>query len=804
MHQNIKIILTGGGTGGHFFPLIPLSKRLTKSGYRTIYIGDQKSSYFDESYINISGKLRRNISIKNLLLNFVDFFKIIYGFFTALLLLNKIKPAIIFSKGGYVALPIIMAAYVKKIDVIIHESDIVMGLSNKIAFGFAKKVCVAFPLSAYPKSISEKSFYTGLPLRPEFYIDRESKKNSILVIGGSSGAVSLNSKFMEIAEEILDEQFVIHQTGKEDFERIKTFRDALPEKLKKNYQVESFIENMADAISDAKLVISRAGASSIMELASQNANCIFVPIPIQVTAHQSINALYLKKNNLAEVYSQDESVKLNKVISHCLKNPNNRLNLLKFSHSTEVIFKLIDDQVKNSNFLNKKNYFLIGIGGVSMKGLARCLQMLGKSVSGSDLKTGGHKADNITKEIDLVIYSSAADSNSPASVEHEEAKKNNLEVIKRSEAIGDFMRGSKPISVSGMHGKTTISSLIARSLELSGLEPSYLIGAESTESNNTSSIGKGSYFVSEACEYDGSFLDFPSHIAIISNIEEEHLDYFKGGMPEILKAFEDFILNIYPGGYLFFCADDENIHKIIKKNFDTLSERNITLKSYGFKPSADFFIKKYEADKTEINFSIMNKKIEYQFSAYQHGKHFALNAAACFAVCKTIGISDFILPIVLENFRGAKRRFSLVGRYKKIDVLDDYAHHPTEIKATLSALDEYAENRRKIVIFQPHQQKRFNDFFDKFKFSFSSSKIDKLIVLPVYQVAGRDELEGKLSEDLVEYVNHSRPEIAEYCETYEDAVKVLLEITERDDVIMTVGATDVWKIGQDFLRRKNG
>lgn len=804
MHQTTKIILTGGGTGGHFFPLVPLSKRLAKSGYRTIYIGDQKSSHFDESYINVSGKFRRNISIRNILLNIIDIFKIVYGFFTALLLLNKIKPAIVFSKGGYVALPVIMAAYFKKIDVIIHESDIAMGLSNKIAFGFAKKVCVAFPLGAYPKSISEKSFYTGLPLRPEFYVERESRKNSILIIGGSSGAVSLNSKFMEAAEVLLAEHHVIHQTGKEDFERVKTFRDSLPEKLKKNYQIEDFIENMADVISNAKLVISRAGASSIMELASQNANCIFVPIPIQVTAHQNINALYLKINNFAEIYNQDESVKLNKVIGHCLKNPNNRLNSLKFSHSTEVIFKLLDDQIKNSDFLKKNNYFLIGISGVSMKGLARCLQMLGKSVTGSDLKTGGHKAENITKETDLVIYSSAADSNSPASVEHEEARKNRIKIIKRSEAIGDFMRGSKPISVSGMHGKTTISSLIARSLELSGLEPSYLIGADSTEENNTSSVGKGSYFVSEACEYDGSFLDFPSHIAIISNIEEEHLDYFKGGMPEILKAFEDFILNIYPGGYLFFCADDENIHKLIKKNFDILCERNIVLKSYGFKPSADFFIKKYEAGSTEINFSILNKKIEYQFSAYQHGKHFALNAAACFAVCKTIGVSDFILPIVLENFKGAKRRFSLVGKYMKIDVLDDYAHHPTEIKATLSALDEYAENRRKIVIFQPHQQKRFNDFFDKFKFSFSSSKIDKLIVLPVYKVAGRDETEGKLSEDLVEYLNRSRTETAEFCETYDEAVKILLEIARKDDVIMTVGATDVWKIGQDFLRRKNG
>ncbi len=812
------IILTGGGTGGHVFPLLSVGRELKKNNpeIELEYMGsgldlERKAAQAEGiKYQKIfCGKFRRYINFWSIFQNFFDFFLFLAGFFQSLYLVGTKKPAVIFSKGGFVSLPVVLAASLKGVPVILHESDILPGLANRIAARFSRRIAVAFPLTAMPREIRFRAFYAGLPVNEKFEKSFEMLPRSgeyILVVGGSSGAEELNQLIYKTAEKIVGLKPIIHITGPANLSQAAQFKARLPESIKKFYTPIGFSHDMDEMISDASLVISRAGATAIFEAAACHKKALFVPIRKEVTAHQVINARYLKENGFAEVFEHNQgSEEFIKLIKKLLDSKEkSQLDQIFFPSSSAVMARAISDELDRLKLKQYKNIFLIGVDGVSMKGIAEILKKMGKRVSGSDLKIAGHSKENITPDLDLVIYSSAADESSAARDEHEEARRLKIPIIKRPEAIALLMKGHTGISVSGMHGKTTISTLVARIFDKLIYSPSYLIGATSTQSNKTVQLGRGEHFIAEACEYDDAFLSFPTKVALISNIEEEHLDFFEGGLEEIKKHFSKFVGGIYAGGCLVYCADDLNTYDVVKDNSSIIRNKKIQIISYGFKPSADFAIDHYRADGTFISFDITARREKHNFRTTIPGKHFALNCAGALALSSYFGISEDIAKEVFEKYTGAARRFVKVGTRAGVALYDDYAHHPTEVVATLSALIDLKSKGRKIVIFQPHQQNRLNNLYLKFVSAFAKSKEDVLIILPVFKVPGRDEGEKEVhtSAALVEDINIKSQKNAIYAENYDAALKIVQKESRKGDIILTMGATDVYKISEKYLRSR--
>ncbi len=799
-----KIVLVGGGTGGHIYPLISISNALSKKiKCKFLFLGAggkvEKTILNSEGISNVrifSGKLRRDRSLESFFKNTFGFFQSFYGIIQSMFILNSFKPDIIISRSGYVSVPVCLAARFLRINFILHESDVTPSLTTRICSGFAQTILTAFPVGIYPLWVRKKAIYAGLPIREDFKNIKRLSEDYILIVGGSSGALSLNSQIFEILQGLVSKHRVIHLTGKNET-RSKGFKDKLDKKIAGNYEYYEYRADMAKLLACAKLVISRSGATSIFEIASLGKKVIFVPISQSVAPHQKDNADLLGKLKLAKVINEtDTPTDLLKAINEVIGKKNDqKISAIYFPDSNEYIADLVIDFLEYFKIKKLKEIFMIGIGGVSMKGLSEILISMGIKVRGSDLKTGGHKSSNINFSYDKVIYSSAANAHSLARVEHNMAKKLQIDLVKRSQMIGQIMGGYRGISIAGMHGKTTVSSILSKILIDGKLDPTFLIGVQSKRDNPSYHLGKGIDFVSEACEYDGSFLDFKTKLGVITNIEEEHLDYFKGGLKQILKAFELFIDNISPGGLLVYCIDDGNTATLVKKNKRILISKKIKILSYGFSADADAKISSYQVENGRCSFKIDQDEL----SIAKIGKHVALNTAAAYCVARFLGVEQAIISQSVFNYKGASRRFEYLGKKDGVWVYDDYGHHPSEIEVTLQALSEAHPKSRKILIYQPHQQKRFDDFFGKFAKAFKDSKIEIIGLLPVFQVAGRDKSPERTSKDLVTYLKDDKRFF--YLENYEDAENFVRRNASGADVVMTMGATDINKVAEAYLSK---
>jgi len=805
-----KIILAGGGTAGHVSPLLEVAKALSANGsfeFEMLGTGSDFERAISRknriAYQKIfSGKLRRNPGILSVLQNIADFFLLGIGVIQTIFLFWGERPSLIFSKGGFASVPAVIGGAFWGVPIIAHESDVIPGLANRIALKYVKRIATAFPLDVYPLKIKRKAFFSGIPLQEGFYESSNLKDGKyILIFGGSQGASSLNEMLFEQLEKILKIAPVVHLTGKLDYERATGMKAKLPKNLAERYSVYDFREDMDKLIGGARMVICRAGANSIFETAAFSKRLLLVPIPASVTKHQTLNALYLKSKGMGEVFAQGgKGADFVNLIAKTYNGKSGQIDALRTPWSAGVIADSILSEIENEKFIHSINkIFFIGIGGVSMKGLSMIFEKMGKKVFGSDLKLGGHRAENIKPDIDLVVYSSAASADSLAREEHEQAKKYDIKIIKRSEAIGILMRNKSGISVSGMHGKTTTSALISRTLQLSGFDPSYLIGAQATKYVPTANYSTNEYFVAEACEYDGSFLDLPTTIAIVTNIEEEHLDYFKNGLKEIIGTFGKFVKNIRSGGLLIYNADDKNSVKLIGLCREDLGNRGITLRSFGSTQEADIKISAYSVNDEKVTFKLKDKNVSLAISPRVVGKHFAYNCACAYAVSSYLGVDPDVFITASNSFLGAKGRFEFVGSKKGIPVFYDYGHHPTELRAVFSSINDLYKDKRKFFIFEPHQQDRFNNFFDDFYREILNSKMDIVGILPVYRVAGRDAEAKFTSRDLVDKLSKSGKKVFLF-ENYDEATLFLRKNHRSGDFVITVGATDVWKVAEEFIK----
>ncbi len=452
----------------------------------------------------------------------------------------------------------------------------------------------------------------------------------------------------------------------------------------------------------------------------------------------------------------------------------------------------------------QKTYHIhfVGIGGIGMSGIAELLLNIGYLVSGSDEASSeitenlkrlggtvfkGHAAEQI-QGADVVVISSAIASDNPEVLA---ARKESIPVISRAEMLAELMRLKYSVAVAGAHGKTTTTSIVSSVLNQGGFDPTVVIGGRLKSIGSNAVLGKGDFIVAEADESDGSFLKYSPTIAVITNIDREHLDFYKD-MDHIKSVFLDFIHRIPFYGLAVLCLDNEPIQDLIpdiKKRFTT----------YGMNTQADYQAKNvvFEGMKSRFSIDYRGRPLG-DILLNLPGLHNVYNATASVAVGLELSIPFENIQTALETLQGVQRRLEIKGEAGGITVVDDYGHHPTEIRSTLDALKNCWPNRRKVVVFQPHRYTRTLALFDDFTRAFYQSDI--LAVLPIY-AASEKKIEGVSALSLCERIRSRGHKNVHYIENLLTAPAHLQSILKSGDVLLTLGAGDVWKVGERVLHQ---
>ena len=449
----------------------------------------------------------------------------------------------------------------------------------------------------------------------------------------------------------------------------------------------------------------------------------------------------------------------------------------------------------------RKHAHFIGIGGISMSGLAEILHNKGWLVTGSDTKPSditarleslgiriviGQNAGNITEGIDLVVYTAAVKPDNPELLE---ARSRKLTVMDRAELLGSIMKDySCPICISGAHGKTTTTSMIVEILLAAGMDPTVNVGGMLDSINGNFRMGRSPYFVVESCEYYDSFHKFYPKIGIILNIDRDHLDYFSG-LDAIEASFRRFSQNIPEGGTLVVYGG------VSSKVTEGLKCGTITFGTEGSQVNAVDV--SYDSDGFPSFLIKENDRLIGKTRLRVRGEHNVKNALAAYAAARAAGAPDEAILSGLSAYGGAKRRFEEKGMFNGVLVVDDYAHHPTEIKALLAAASKSGHNRI-FCVFQPHTYTRTFALLDEFAQCFNGA--DKVLVLDIF--ASREKDTGMINARVLADCINAAGSDAIYCPSIENAQSLLLELCAPGDLCLTVGAGDVYLLGE-LLVNKN-
>ncbi len=449
------------------------------------------------------------------------------------------------------------------------------------------------------------------------------------------------------------------------------------------------------------------------------------------------------------------------------------------------------------------SYHFVGIGGIGMSAIARVLLQMGLEVSGSDVARShqvqameelgadiklGHKPSNINGS-EVVVVSSAISINNS---EVKSAIKRGIPILHRSEMLAMLMQEHKGIAVSGTHGKTTTTSMISLMVERAGLDPTVLIGGELEQFHSNSKLGTGDYLIAEADESDGSLVRLSPHIAVVTNIEADHMDFYSD-INEIKGTFNKFLAKLPEDGLCVLCTDDQNV-KALGQQFDG---RKTT---YGLSNGAHLKAIEMEYTETGSAFTVIHKGLEIgRFSLRVPGMHNVYNCLATIAVGRELGIDMDIINNSFNEFKGAKRRFEVLSNSGRMTVVDDYAHHPTEIMATLSAARKIHGGKGRIIsIFQPHRYSRTKYFFELYGQSFFNS--DQVIVTDIYSAGEKPipKINGALIADSLKKYGHQD---VVYIPDINEIPNHILDTATNDDFVITLGAGDVWKVAHNLSER---
>jgi UDP-N-acetylmuramate--alanine ligase len=452
---------------------------------------------------------------------------------------------------------------------------------------------------------------------------------------------------------------------------------------------------------------------------------------------------------------------------------------------------------------NIEKIHFVGIGGIGMSGIAEVLLNLGYKVSGSDLRESdtterlrglggeiciGHAAENLTN-VDVVVTSTAVQSDNPEVIE---AKRRMVPVIPRAEMLAELMRMKYGIAIAGTHGKTTTTSMVATVLTHAGIDPTIVIGGKLNTLGSNAKLGQGKFLVAEADESDGSFLTLSPTIAVVTNIDADHLDFYTGGLEQIKDTFVSFINKVPFYGLAVLCQEDRNINEIIPR----IKKRFMT---YGLSSQADLRATHVKLEGFQTSFTAHYKGYRLgEISFNMPGAHNVLNALACTAVALELDVPFDKIQEGFAQFGGVGRRFTVKGEKNGIMVVDDYGHHPAEIRATLGAARNGWPERRLVVAFQPHRYSRTKELFNEFVTCFYDA--DVLVLTDIY-AASEQPIPGVTAERLAEETRRHGQRDVTYIADRNDLPDHLAGIVKEGDIVITLGAGNIWQAGEELVKK---
>lgn len=456
-----------------------------------------------------------------------------------------------------------------------------------------------------------------------------------------------------------------------------------------------------------------------------------------------------------------------------------------------------------------KSYKLhfIGIGGIGMSGIAEVLLNLGYKVSGSDISESesvlrlkslgaeiylGHQETNI-QDVQLIVYSSAINNKNP---EYAYGQKHNIPLIKRAEMLAELMRLKFGIAVAGSHGKTTTTSFVATILSELNFDPTHIIGGVVSNLGGNARKGDGEYLVAEADESDGSFLYLNPIMSVVTNIDNDHLDYYQNE-ENLQKAFEEFVNKVPFYGVVCLNGHDEKIASLInniKRPYVTFGIKGEEIKTN----SLDYIASNIEQTDLGTKFSVEYDNQIESFEISLFGKHNVLNALGAISMCHKLGIELKEIASVISNFKGVARRLELVYNTKELLVIDDYAHHPTELVATVNTIKDRYKDRKLVVIFEPHRYSRTKNFWKEFVSSFDNA--DQVFVLPIYP-AGEEPIDYIDSEILVKHLNERKID-AGYLDSFTKISEVINQNLDDKAVVLSLGAGPISRNVKSIIKNE--
>lgn len=443
------------------------------------------------------------------------------------------------------------------------------------------------------------------------------------------------------------------------------------------------------------------------------------------------------------------------------------------------------------------HYHFIGIGGIGMSGLARILLERNLPVSGSDIassyvteglvKAGatiaiGHSSENISSNMTIVCTTDIKGNNP----EYMEAKRLKCPILHRSDLLKQLMDGYKCLAVAGTHGKTTTTSLLTTTLVAGGVDPSFAVGGILPQFQSNAGNGKGEYFIAEADESDGTFLKYDPFGAIITNIDLDHMDHYQTESV-LINAFGEFAKKVKSPKHLFWCGEDERLKSLKLPGI-----------SYGFEKYCALRVTRWEQKEWQLEFDLVfQDKIYKSVNVALVGRHNILNSLAVFGLACSLGISENAIREAFATFGGVKRRCEKKGDFKNVLLLDDYAHHPTEIKTTLEGIRKVISKRRLIAIFQPHRYSRTMSCLGTYGGIFDS--VDELIITDIFG-AGETPIPGLSHANVLSEIQQKAKMPSKYIPR-KQLLEVIAAEVRPNDVVVTLGAGDITKLGGELVEK---
>lgn len=793
-----KIALAVGGTGGHMIPASTVAVQL-RHFCDIFFCGVDLKKHRDRlalhhfPYYTLCGGTPFD---KNPLRSLKNIALLIVGIGQCWKIYRKEKPDLIIGFGSFHSFPAVLAARLYKIPIILFESNVQEGIVNKFFSKWAVLSTGVF--TEVRRSLKGPFRQVGLPMYKPFGICRESAREyfglepnrpTLLITGGSLGAREINEMVVSLFPFLCNKGMqIIHLVGAH--EKVEDLRERY-KAMRLPVAVKPFEEKMYFAWEAADIAICRAGAATLSELIEFEVPAILIPYPFSSRAHQISNAKYFSdiiKGGISLCKEEGVDTVLEKMKTLWENRETYRTRIVHFKRKQWYfpLYQVILEHLKISI-----SFYLLGIGGIGMSALAQILLQRGNIVYGSDSRETEmterlrNLGATITLQSDLLsipkgsclVYSSAIQKSYLQSLTQQASYSL---LMHRSALLDQFMKEKIPLLIAGTHGKTTTSATLVHVLKQANLLPSYSIGGIPITHTLHGHLGEGNYFIGEADESDGSFLKTPAFGAIVTNVERDHIEYWKSEK-ELQKGFDEFLSQVTRPDLLLLCSDDPY-----------LAGKNISAVRYGFHDLADYHIKNFKQVGMKSHFTICHRGKENSITLSLIGKHNARNASAVFGLCTQLGISDFQIISALQSFKGVSRRCEYKGHSREGGIIyDDYAHHPTEICSTLQAMKEAFPDRRLIALFQPHRYSRLQLMVAEFAASLSIA--DLLIITDVYS-AGESETLGISSSDLMNAIDKNKKIPCSYVQRNQ-IVSHMRSILHDKDVLITIGAGDITEIG---------